>query len=385
MIPYGRQDVNDADVDAVVEVLRSDWLTQGPAVPRFEEKLAGLVDAPHAVATSSATAALHVAALALGLGPGDRLWTAPNTFVASANCGLYCGATVDFVDIDARTRNMDVAALAAKLEAAEKDGTLPKIVVPVDFAGTSADLVEIRRLADRYGFLVLEDASHAVGGVHRGHRVGSGELADVTVFSFHPVKIVTTAEGGAATTRSAELAERMRILRSHGITRDPARMRGTPAGPWVYEQVMLGYNYRMTDLQAALGVSQLDRLGAFVARRNDIAARYHERLADLPVVRQYVPQDTLSALHLYVIELDETVKRSRAEVFADLRAAGIGVNVHYIPVHLQPWYRDLGFGPGDFPVAERYYERALTLPLHPRLSEADQDFVIATLARAISG
>lgn len=385
MIPYGRQDVSQADIDAVVEVLRSDWLTQGPSVPRFEEKLGGLVDAPHVVAMSSATAALHVAALALGLGPGDRLWTVPNTFVASANCGLYCGATVDFVDIEAHTRNIDTAALAAKLERAAAAGTLPKIVVPVDFAGTSVDLVEIRRLADLYGFKILEDASHAVGGVHRGRPVGSGELADVTVFSFHPVKIVTTAEGGAATTRSAEIAERMRILRTHGITRDPARMRGEAQGPWYYEQVMLGYNYRMTDLQAALGVSQLDRLHHYVERRNAIAARYHERLADLPVIRQYVPQDTLSALHLYVIELDETVKRSRAEVFDAMRAAGIGVNVHYIPVHLQPWYRDLGFAPGDFPVAERYYERALTLPLHPGLDEAKQDRVIAALERALGG
>ncbi len=385
MIPYGRQDISQADIDAVVEVLRSDWLTQGPAVPRFEEKLAAAVGAPHAVAMSNATAALHVAAMALGLGPGKRLWTVPNTFVASANCGLYCGATVDFVDIDARTRNMDTVALAAKLEAAEATGTLPHIVVPVDFAGTSVDLVEIRRLADRYGFKIIEDASHAVGGSYRGKPVGNGELADVTVFSFHPVKIVTTGEGGAATTRSAELAERMRILRSHGITRDPTRMHGEPEGPWVYEQVMLGYNYRMTDMQAALGASQLDRLGAFVARRQEVAARYHALLTDLPVIRQYVPDDVVSALHLYMIELDESVNRPRADVFADLRAADIGVNVHYIPVHLQPWYRDLGFQPGDFPVAERYYARAITLPMYPGLTEDMQDTVVAALRKALRG
>lgn len=383
MIPYGRQNISQADIDAVVEVLRSDWLTQGPAVPRFEEKLGSLVEAPHVVAVSSATAALHVAALALGLGPGDRLWTVPNTFVASANCGLYCGATVDFVDIDAITRSISIEALEQKLVAAEKAGTLPKIVVPVDFAGTSVDMGAIRRLADRYGFKILEDASHAVGGSWRNRPVGCGELADVTVFSFHPVKIVTTAEGGAATTRDAEVAERMRILRTHGITRDPARMRFEPEGGWVYEQVMLGFNYRMTDMQAALGASQLDRLREFVDRRQAVARRYEEKLRALPVLRQHVPTDGISALHLYMVELDDTVKRSRREVFDAMRAAEIGVNVHYTPVHLQPWYRDLGFRPGDFPVAERYASRALTLPMYPDLDEAKQDVVIDALARAV--
>jgi UDP-4-amino-4,6-dideoxy-N-acetyl-beta-L-altrosamine transaminase len=379
MIPYGRQDISSADVEAVAEVLRSDFLTQGPAVPRFEDKLGRIVEAPHVVAFTSATAALHVACLALGLGPGDRLWTVPNTFVASANCGLYCGATVDFVDIDARTRNMDVEALATKLEAAERSGTLPKIVVPVDFAGTSADLAAIRALADRYGFSILEDASHAVGGSYRNRPVGSGAFADVTVFSFHPVKIVTTGEGGAATTRSAETAHRMRLLRSHGISRDPADMTAPPEGPWSYEQVMLGYNYRMTDIQAALGVSQLDRLESFVAKRQDVARRYHDLLADLPVIRQFVPEGTRSALHLYVVELDNAPGPSRAEVFSGMRAAGIGVNVHYIPVHLQPWYRKLGFARGDYPVAEAYYGRALTLPLYPGLTDEMQDHVVGVL------
>lgn len=352
-------------------------------VPRFEETLARKVDAPEAVAFSSATAALHIACLALGLGPGDRLWTVPNTFVASANCGLYCGAIVDFVDIDPKTRNMDAEALATKLEAAERDGTLPKIVVPVDFAGTSADLASIRRLADRYGFRILEDASHAVGGYYQKRPVGSSELADVTVFSFHPVKIVTTGEGGAATTRSAEIAHRMRLLRNHGISRDPADMTAASEGPWYYEQVMLGYNYRMTDIQAALGVRQFDRLAEFIARRQTIAARYHEALARLPVIRQFVPEDTLSAFHLYVIELDETVRRTRAEVLAAMRSSGIGVNVHYIPVHLQPWYRALGFSRGDFPASEKYYDFALTLPIHPNLSSEQQDYVVERLSRAL--
>jgi UDP-4-amino-4,6-dideoxy-N-acetyl-beta-L-altrosamine transaminase len=307
----------------------------------------------------------------------------PNTFVASANCGLYCGAIVDFVDINAKTRNMDVEALATKLEAAERDGTLPKVVVPVDFAGTSADLASIRQLSDRYGFRILEDASHAVGGYYQNRPVGSGELADVTVFSFHPVKIVTTGEGGAATTRSAEIAHRMRLLRNHGISRDPADMTAVPEGPWYYEQVMLGFNYRMTDIQAALGVRQFDRLAEFVARRQTIAARYHEGLAGLPVIRQFVPEGTLSALHLYVIELDETVRRTRAEVFAAMRSSGIGVNVHYIPVHLQPWYRALGFSRGDFPAAEKYYDFALTLPIHPNLSAEQQDYVMERLSHAL--
>lgn len=384
MIPYGRQDISEADIEAVVAVLRSNFLTQGPAVPRFESALGRAVDAPHVVAFSSATAALHIACLALDLGPGDRLWTVPNTFVASANCGLYCGATVDFVDIDARTRNMSVEALATKLEAAERAGTLPKVVVPVDFAGISVDLPAIRALADRYGFRILEDASHAVGGSHRGRPVGSGDWADVTVFSFHPVKIVTTGEGGAATTRLAEIAHRMRILRTHGISRDPADMTAPLEGPWSYEQVMLGYNYRMTDLQAALGTSQLSRLSDFVAHRQALAARYHDKLAALPVIRQFVPDGTVSALHLYVVELDETVRRPRAEVFAAMRAAGIGVNVHYIPVHLQPWYRAFGFARGDFPVAEAYYDRALTLPLHVNLSEADQDTVMNALTSILA-
>ena len=380
MIPYGRQDVSEADIEAVVAVLRSDFLTQGPMVPRFEEALGAIVEAPHVVAFSSATAALHVACLALGLGPGDRLWTVPNTFVASANCGLYCGAEVSFVDIDARTRNISVEALADALDVAEREDRLPKVLVPVDFAGTSVDLVAIRVLADRYGFKILEDASHAVGGTYRNRPVGAADLADIAVFSFHPVKIVTTGEGGAATTRSEELARHMRILRTHGISRDAADMVGPSEGPWYYEQVQLGFNYRMTDIQAALGVSQLQRLPEFVSRRREIAARYHRLLADLPVIRQYVPSDTGSALHLYVVELAPDAPIDRGEAFRAMRAAGIGVNVHYIPVHLQPFYRARGFRRGDYPIAERYYDRALTLPLHPRLTAGEQDHVIGTLS-----
>ena len=384
MIPYGRQNISEEDVEAVVSVLRSDFLTQGPAVPRFEETLGTAVDAPHVVAFSSATAALHVACLALGLGPGGRLWTVPNTFVASANCGLYCGASVGFVDIDPATRNMSVPGLAARLEAAEREGKLPDIVVPVDFAGASADLSGVRALADRYGFRILEDASHAVGGSYRGRPVGDCQFADITVFSFHPVKIVTTGEGGAATTRSPDIARRMRLLRSHGVSRDPADMAGVSEGPWYYEQVMLGFNYRMTDIQAALGCSQLRRLAQFIDRRQEIAARYDDLLADLPVIRPFTPSDVRSALHLYVVELDDSAKVDRAKVFATIRAAGIGVNVHYIPVHLQPLYRALGFARGDFPAAERYYDRALTLPMFPDLTDQQQSQVVRALTSALS-
>jgi UDP-4-amino-4,6-dideoxy-N-acetyl-beta-L-altrosamine transaminase len=387
MIPYGRQDINQDDIDAVSEVLRSDWLTQGPAVPRFEAALGEICGAPHVVATSNATAALHIAALALGVGPGAPLWTVPNTFVASANCGLYCGAEVDFVDIDPQTRNISVPALAAKLEAARKADRLPRVVVPVDFAGTSVDLKAIRALANEYGFSILEDASHAVGGRYGNHPVGDGELADISVFSFHPVKIITTGEGGAATTRSDELATRMRVLRSHGITREASAMSGVNPHaadePWYYEQVDIGNNYRMTDFQAALGTSQLKRLPQFLARRQEIAARYHRLLKDLPVIRQFVPEDTYSALHLYVIELGDDAKRTRREVFRAMREQGILVNVHYIPVHLQPVYRGLGFKPGDFPAAERYYDRALTLPMYPGLTDALQDQVVDALKRAL--
>lgn len=382
MIPYGRQDIRPEDIDAVVEVLRSDFLTQGPMVPRFERAVADICGISHAVAVNSATSALHLACLALGLGPGDWLWTVPNTFVASANCALYCGASVDFVDIDPASYNLCPRALAVKLAAAEATGRLPKVVVPVHFAGQPCDMAAIRMLADRYGFKVIEDASHAIGGRYRGDMVGNGRFSDVTVFSFHPVKIVTTGEGGMALTRDAGLAARMERLRSHGITRDPAAMTQAPEGPWSYEQIDLGFNYRMTDLQAALGLSQLGRLGDYVARRNELAERYDRLLAPLPVTVPWRAETCLSAFHLYVIQLAEGVDRAR--VFAAMRAAGIGVNVHYIPVHTQPWYRRMGFGPGDFPVAEAYYRRALSLPLFPALSGDEQDQVVQALTEALA-
>ncbi len=384
MIPYGRQSIDASDEAAVLEALRSDFLTQGPAVPRFEAALRDATGARHALAMNSATSALHVACLALGLGPGKRLWTTPNTFVASANCGRLCGADVDFVDIAPATLNLCPEALETKLKEADRTDRRPDVVIPVDFAGLPADMRAIRALADRWGFRIIEDASHAIGASDGGIPTGAGRTADITVLSFHPVKIVTTAEGGAALTDDDELARAMERTRTHGITRDPAQMRGESEGPWYYQQVDLGLNYRMTDLQAALGESQMRRLGEFVRMRTELADRYDALLRGLPVAPAPRRPGARSAWHLYVIQLDATLEPRRREVFERMRAAGIGVNVHYIPVHLQPYYRDLGFREGDFPNAERYYRRAITLPLHPGLTHAQQDRVVAVLREAIA-
>lgn len=380
MIPYGRQDITQADIDAVVAVLQSDFLTQGPMVPRFEQAVADYCSARHALAVNSATSALHVACLALDLGPGDWLWTSPLTFVASANCGLYCGAQVDFVDVDPRTYNLCPEALARKLEVAEKQGCLPKIVVPVHLCGQPCDMQAIHALAERYGFKIIEDASHAIGGKYKGEPIGNCRYSDITVFSFHPVKIITTAEGGMALTNSAELANKMALFRSHGITRDPAQMTHESDGPWYYQQIELGYNYRMTELQAALGLSQMDRLDTYVARRHQLAARYDKLLADMHVTTPWQNPDSYSALHLYVIRLQlEKIQLSHRQVFDLLREHGIGVNLHYIPVHTHPYYQKKGFTLGDFPEAERYYSAAISLPIYSGLTDDQQDEVIASL------
>jgi UDP-4-amino-4,6-dideoxy-N-acetyl-beta-L-altrosamine transaminase len=379
MIPYGRQEVTAEDIAAVVEVLKSDWLTQGPVVPRFENAVAAYCGAKHAVALNSATSALHVACLALGLGPGDALWTVANTFVASANCGRYCGAEVDFVDIDPQTLNLSVTALTAKLAAHRSEGRrLPKVVVPVHFAGRCCDMAALRTLADEYGFQIVEDASHAIGGRYRGAPVGDGRYADAVVFSFHPVKIITTGEGGMILCHDAALAESCRGLRSHGIVRESRTLE--QEGAWYYEQVDLGFNYRMTDIQAALGVAQLKRLDAYVATRTRLADRYDRILDGLPVGLPSRDPYAVSAWHLYVVHVDPAIRR---RVFDRLRAAGIGVNVHYRPVYLQADYRKLGFAPGYCPEAERHYAGALTLPLYPGLSDAQQDFVVAMLKQAL--
>lgn len=385
MIPYGRQTIDDDDIKAVIEVLRSDFLTQGPAVPRFEQAVADYCSVPHAIAANSATSALHIACLALGVGVGDRVWTSPNTFVASANCARYCGATVDFVDIDAKTFNMCSDALAAKLEDAARNGTLPKVVIPVHFSGEPCDLAAIRALSERYGFRIIEDASHALGARYLESTIGDCRYSDICVFSFHPVKIITTAEGGLATTKSAELARSMAQLRSHGITRDRNELEFADAGPWYYEQQRLGFNYRMTDVQAALGSSQLKHLEDWIGRRHVLANRYDALLGKLPLILPQRSPGARSALHLYVV-LVEAVRGSgtRATVFAKLRDAGVGANVHYIPVHTQPDFRRLGFKVGDFPVAERYYAKCLSLPLFPKLTLEQQDVVVAALSNALS-
>ena len=382
MIPYGRQSLDQADIDAVVAVLQSDWLTQGPTIERFEQAMADRCQADFAVAVCNATAALHIACLAAGLGPGDRLWTTPNTFLASANCGRYCGAEVDFVDIDPLTWNLDADALKARLEAAEDSGTLPKVLVAVAFSGQSCDMRLIAELAERYAFTVIEDASHAVGASYAGRPVGCGDFAAMTVFSFHPVKIITSAEGGMVLTNRPELAERLQRLRSHGMTRDPQHMTEASHGPWYYQQVELGFNYRITDLQAALGLSQLNKLDGFIERRRELAARYDRLLASLPLTLPSPQPEAESAWHLYVVRLQlDRIKLSHRQVFEGLRAAGVGVNLHCIPVHLQPYYRDLGFAEGDFPQAERYYAEAISLPLFPLLSDEQQDFVVEQLRR----
>ncbi|NEX59664.1 UDP-4-amino-4,6-dideoxy-N-acetyl-beta-L-altrosamine transaminase [Noviherbaspirillum galbum] len=385
MIPYGRQSIDDDDVRAVEEVLRSDWLTQGPAIDRFEQALAEYCGAAYAVAVCNATAALHIACLALGVGEGDIVWTSPNTFVASANCARYCGATIGFVDIDPRTYNMSVSSLEDQLRHARAVNALPKVVIPVHFAGQSCDMQAIHALSQEYGFRIIEDASHAVGADYLDGKVGDCRYSDMTVFSFHPVKILTTAEGGMVLTNRPELCDALRRLRSHGITRDPAAMEKKDEGPWYYEQIELGYNYRMTDLQAALGLSQLRRLPEFVARRRALARRYDAMLAGLPLRTPYQAPDGVSAFHLYPVWIDEEkAGRSRRAVFDDLRARGIGVNVLYIPVPLQPDYRKLGFAEGQFPEAERYYRGAISLPLYFSLSDEQQDQVVAAVKGALS-
>ena len=376
-IPYARQQISDADIQAVVDVLRSDFLTQGPEVPAFESAVAACCGAAHTVAANSATSALHLACLALGIGPGDRVWTSPITFVASANCALYCGAAIDFVDIDPRTYCLSVDRLADTLDRARQANALPRAVIAVHLAGQSCDMAGIHALSRRFGFRIIEDASHAIGGRYKGEPIGCGRYSDVTVFSFHPVKIITTGEGGIAVTNDAAIARAMRRLRSHGVTRDAAEMTGTSPGPWYYEQIELGFNYRMTDIQAALGRSQLRQVETFVGRRQAIARRYDEAFRTLPVVTPWQHPDCSSAHHLYVLRLKlGELRCTRNEAFERLRASGIGVNLHYIPVYRQPFHAARGFDPVAFPEAERYYAEAISLPMYPALTDRQQDRVI---------
>ena len=380
-IPYGRQDITPADIKAIIEVLESDFLTQGPQVRKFESAIAKYCNAKHAVAVNSATSALHLACLSLGLGDGDWLWTSPVTFVASANCGIYCGAKVDFVDIDSSTYNLCPKALKKKLIQAEKSGKLPKIIIPVHLAGQPCDMKAISELSKEYGFKIIEDASHAIGGRYLGESIGGCKYSDITVFSFHPVKIITTGEGGMALTNSPKLAERMSLLSSHGITRDPSQMTHESDGEWYYQQVDLGFNYRMTEMQAALGLSQLGRLDYYVSRRHEFAARYNELLKDLQLVIPYQHDDGYSAFHLYIIRIKNQNKHK--QVFEYLRKEGIAANLHYIPVHTQPYYQQTGVTFTDLTQAEEYYKGAISLPLYPTMTVAQQDFVISSLRKAL--
>jgi UDP-4-amino-4,6-dideoxy-N-acetyl-beta-L-altrosamine transaminase len=382
-LPYGRQSIDEADIAAVVAVLQSDFLTQGPAIPRFEKSVTDWCGAKHGIAMSNGTATLHCAAKALGLGHGDYLWTSPITFVASANAGRYCGAKVDFVDVDPGTILMCPERLEQKLVQAEKSGTLPKVVVPVHFAGQSCDMPRIHALGQKYGFKIIEDAAHALGGEFEGEKIGNCRWSDAASHSFHPVKIITSGEGGMITTNDDEVAWRIATLRTHGITRDAGRMVNESHGAWYYEQLELGFNYRMTDMQAALGASQMTKLEAFAARRREIADLYDCELAGLPLRPLARDPRGISGWHLYMIRLNlAEIRSSRREVFDSLRAQGLGVNVHYIPVHLQPDYQKLGFSAGMYPEAERYYEEAITLPMFPAMTDADVRRVREALALA---
>ncbi len=385
MIPYGRQDINEDDIQAVVDVLRSDFLTQGPAVPAFEKSITDYCGVNYAVAVNSATSALHIACLALGVGKGDIVWTSPITFVASANCALYCGADVDFVDIDPHTYNMSVERLSEKLQQAEMLGNLPKVVIPVHLCGQPCEMEKIHALSLKYGFKIIEDASHAIGAKYKNSTVGNCEFSDITVFSFHPVKIITTAEGGMAMTNDTQLAKRMQLLRSHGITRDESDMTHASEGAWYYQQIDLGYNYRMTDLQAALGLSQMKRLEEFVSQRHCIAERYNQLLEGLPVAKPSQDEENYSAFHLYVIRLKLTeIGKTHRQVFENLRDLRVGVNLHYIPVYQHPYYKKFGFESEYCLEAEKYYTEAISLPMYPNLTEIQQDIVIAALKEAVT-
>jgi UDP-4-amino-4,6-dideoxy-N-acetyl-beta-L-altrosamine transaminase len=385
-IPYGRQDINDSDINAVIEVLKSSYLTQGPTVPRFENCVKNYCKANHAIAVNSATSALHIALLALEVGPGDFVWTSPNTFVASANAALYCGAHVDFVDIDENTYNMSVEALTIKLEQAYLENKLPKVIIPVHLSGQSCDMEAINKLAKKYSFKIVEDASHAIGGNYKNMPIGNCQFSDITVFSFHPVKIITTAEGGMALTNDCNLANRLQLFRSHGVTRDPNQMTKEMDGPWYYQQIELGYNYRMSDIQAALGISQMDRLDEYIRRRHEIASRYNHELEDLPAILPFQPKYSYSAYHLYILrlKLNEIEPLTQKMIFEKLHAKGILVNLHYIPVHTHPFYQRLGFKFGDFPNSENYYSQSISIPMYPSLSNTEQSRVIQILKTTLN-
>ena len=383
-IPYGRQDINQEDIDKVVEILRSDFLTQGPVVPAFENAVATYCGAKHAVAVNSATSALHIACLAMGVGPGDLVWTSPNSFVASSNCALYCGASVDFVDIDPRTYNMSSECLADKLAEAEKIDKLPKVVIPVHMTGQACDMAAIYELSQQYGFEIIEDASHAIGGRYKNEPIGNGRYSAMTVFSFHPVKIITSGEGGMVVTNDSKLEKKLRLFRSHGITSNSEDMYPRASEQiWNYQQLELGFNYRMTDIQAALGLNQLKRLDEFVTKRQSIAKRYNQLFKELPIITPWQHEDSYSSYHLYLIQLNFKDKNSHRRVYNELREHGVLVNLHYIPIYLQPYYEQLGFKEGYCPEAEKYYNRVISIPIYTKLLDEEQDHVVESIQNVL--
>lgn len=370
MIPYGKQDISDDDIKAVVEVLRSDNLTQGPVVPKFEEAIADYCNVNHAIAVNSATSALHIACISLGVGNNDIVWTTPITFVASSNCAIYCGAKVDFVDIDPMTYNMSINALKIKLEKAEKKGKLPKVVIPVHLSGQSCEMKEIFDLSKKYGFRIIEDASHAIGGKYLNEPIGNCKFCDITIFSFHPVKVITSGEGGMAVTNNISLATELYRLRSHGIVRHPSELTSVSDGPWYYQQVSLGYNYRMSDIHAALGLSQLNRLNEFVNKRHEVVNFYNQTFTEDWIQKPYQHPDTFSGLHLYIIRIKEKNKTiSHIQLFERLRSAGILVNLHYIPIYRHPYYQNFGYDISEYPESEKYYSEAISLPLYTNITD----------------
>jgi UDP-4-amino-4,6-dideoxy-N-acetyl-beta-L-altrosamine transaminase len=385
MIPYGRQDISEDDIKSVIEVLKSDYLTQGPTVPAFEQAVASYCGVRYGVAVNSATSALHIACIALGVSKNDEVWTSPITFVASANCAIYCGANVDFVDIDPNTYNISVTALEEKLEKAKSKGKLPKVVIPVHLAGQSCDMEKIHQLAQKYGFKIIEDASHGIGGEYKGQKIGNCLYSDITVFSFHPVKIITTGEGGMCVTNDSKIALKLTHLRSHGITRNPTEMTKPIEGPWYYQQIDLGFNYRMTDINAALGLSQMQRLDEFVKRRHSIAEYYNNTLSKNPsIITPYQHPDTYSAYHLYIIRLKRINKgETHLQMFEKLRSAGILVNLHYIPVYQHPYYQNLGFSKDHFPESEAYYSEAISIPMHTKLTNNELDFIVEHISKPL--
>ena len=384
MIPYAKQDISDEDIDSVIEVLKSDFLTQGNKVPLFEDIISERVGAKYALAANSATSCLYLSCLSLGLSKEDILWTSPITYVASANCALYCGAEVDFVDIDPLTWNISVEILEEKLKTARKIKKVPKILVLVHLAGNPCDLQKVFDLSKEYGFSIIEDASHALGSKYSGEHIGSSVYSDISVFSFHPVKNITTGEGGMILTNNQKLSEKIHLYRSHGITRDTKKMINKEEGLWYYEQLLLGFNFRMSDIHAALGISQMNSLDKFISIRNELSQIYTEELKGLPLTIQRVRKEDLSAWHIFVIRLKlSELKLSRLEIYNSLRNKGIGVNVHYIPVHLHPFYKNLGFNKGDFPNSENYYDGAITIPMFTKLKKKEIKYVIQALKESI--